>query len=301
MKLVTFVKSGSDRFGAVKGSGVLDLAEAYAAVYPTAKPGEKVWLNDAISFLRGGEAARRLASQLLQDSPTRAIPLDSVQLRPPIPNPSKVLCILANSKIRSDGAKFPVPAEPTFFNKFSSCLVASGGSIVIPKISRTVENEIELALVIGKEGKYISRENAMDYVAGYSVFNDISFRDLGKVPVVQKDMEPLKDWLRNKSLDASAPMGPCLALRDEIPDPHQLRLTLKVNGEVTQDGSTTELLWGIPEIIEAASYGFTLYVGDVISVGTCRRLGERRWLKDGDRVEAEIQGIGVLRHGVRAE
>jgi 2-keto-4-pentenoate hydratase/2-oxohepta-3-ene-1,7-dioic acid hydratase in catechol pathway len=141
----------------------------------------------------------------------------------------------------------------------------------------------------------------MDYVAGYSVFNDISFRDLGKVPVVQKDMEPLKDWLRNKSLDASAPMGPCLALPDEIRDPHQLRLTLKVNGEVTQDGSTTELLWGIPEIIEAASYGFTLYVGDVISVGTCRRLGERRWLKEGDRVEAEIEGIGVLRHGVRAE
>ena len=103
MKLVTFVKNGSDRLGALNGNGVLDLAAAYGAVDPAKKSGEKAWLNDAVSFLRGGEAARRLAARLLQDAPGRAVPLDSVQLRPPVPNPSKVLCILANTNSQRRG------------------------------------------------------------------------------------------------------------------------------------------------------------------------------------------------------
>jgi len=303
MRLITFVKEANDRLGMITPQGVVDLLQASDILGSEDRQAaeKNSFFHDIGAFLSGGDQATNLALRLLGQRGLVYLPLESLQLRPPVPNPAKILCIIANSKLRTEGAKFPIPAFPMFFSKFPHCLVEPGGAVLLPKISQKVENEIELAVVIGKSGKYIQRAQAMDHVAGYTIINDISFRDLGKVPALDSTMEPLKDWMKNKSLDRSAPMGPWLVLKDEISDPHCLRLTLKVNGEVLQDGNTQDMLYGIPEIIEFASKGITLEVGDVIATGTCSRVGAHKFLKNGDEIEAEIEGIGVLRHSAAVE
>ncbi|HUI01792.1 MAG TPA: fumarylacetoacetate hydrolase family protein, partial [Nitrososphaerales archaeon] len=194
---------------------------------------------------------------------------------------------------------------PYFFTKFRSALLGPGDQILLPRVSTKVDWEVELAVIIGKGGKYISRDRALDHVAGYTVANDISFRDLQYPPGWPEKLNPLgMNWVKGKALDSSLPLGPWLVTKDEIPDPQNLGLHLRVNGETKQDSSTSDMVFDVATLIEYASAGITLKPGDVISTGTPLGValwGDRRFLADGDLVEAEVEGIGVLRNPVKRE
>lgn len=225
--------------------------------------------------------------------------LDDVQLKGtiqydvPIARPQKIICLGRNYKKHAEELNNVVPSEPLIFAKMPSSLLAHKKTIVIPKNVGRVDHEIELALVINKTGKNIPATQAMNYIGGYTVLNDVTARALQKEDTKQK-----KPWMRSKSFDTFCPMGPYLVPFDDLDDPHNLKLSLKVNGEVKQEANTAELIFKIPEIIAFISKHMTLQPGDVIATGTPAGVSE---LKPGDVVVGEIEHLGVLENNVTAE
>jgi 2-keto-4-pentenoate hydratase/2-oxohepta-3-ene-1,7-dioic acid hydratase in catechol pathway len=209
----------------------------------------------------------------------------------PVPNPGKVICIGLNYRDHAIETKATIPKEPVVFNKFPSCLVPSGAKVPLPRESDQIDFEGELVVVIGKSGRRIPRERAMDHVFGYTIGHDVSARDW------QKNKEG-KQWLLGKSFDAFAPIGPEIVTMDEVPDPHALEIQSRVNGEVMQDSNTGEMIFKIDELIAYVSQVTTLEPGDVIFTGTPAGVGvarnPQRFLKPGDVVEVEIEKLGVL-------
>lgn len=191
----------------------------------------------------------------------------------------------------------PIPNEPVVFSKFSQTVVGPEDAVILPKVAHEVDYEAELVVVIGKQGKNISKENAFSHVAGYTCGNDISARDWQKG-------RPGGQWLLGKSPDTFAPTGPYLVTSDEV-DPHNLRIGLRLNGETLQNSSTKELIFGIDEVIAHLSQLITLQPGDLIFTGTPPGVGAARnpqiYLKPGDRMEVEIEDVGVLSNPVVAE
>ncbi|MCX5445392.1 MULTISPECIES: fumarylacetoacetate hydrolase family protein [Streptomyces] len=188
------------------------------------------------------------------------------------------------------------PAEPRLFPKLSSSVIGSGEAVVIdPELTQRVDWETELAVVIGTEARQVSETDALRYVFGYTVANDISARDL---------QERDGQWLRGKGLDTFCPFGPVLVTADEIPDPQRLRIRTRVNGETVQDGSTADMVFGVPALIAYLSRFFTLRPGDVVLTGTPAGCGDfmrpRRGLRPGDLLESEVEGIGRLANPVRS-
>ncbi len=193
---------------------------------------------------------------------------------------------------------------PYIFTKFRNTLIGAGDDIVLPRLSKQVDWEVELAVVIGRRGKYIAKGDAYSYVAGYTVANDISFRDLQIPPGPREENRMGLNWVMGKGLDSSFPLGPWLVTRDELQNPHNLAISLSVNGEQRQSSNTGEMIFKIDELIEYISGGITLSPGDIISTGTPAGIARRTgvpYLKDGDRVEARIEGIGTLENVARAE
>ena len=186
-----------------------------------------------------------------------------------------------------------IPASPIIFSKFSSCVVAPGESIRVPVGSEKTDYEAELAFVIGRRASNVSASDAMEYVLGYTNFNDVSARDFQFAD---------GQWQRGKSCDTFAPMGEYIATKDEIPDPHNLRISFRLNGTTLQDSNTGQLIFKIPELVEFLSRSITLEPGDVIATGTPPGVGFARkppiFLKDGDLAEVEIEGLGVLSNPV---
>ncbi|EPR69437.1 Fumarylacetoacetate hydrolase family protein [Cyclobacterium qasimii M12-11B] len=182
-----------------------------------------------------------------------------------------------------------VPEQPVLFMKATSALSGPFDPIVIPKNSQATDWEVELAVVIGKKASYVSEEDAMDHVFGYVVHNDVSERDF--------QLRHGGQWVKGKSADSFAPLGPNLVTKDEIPDPHKLRLWLKVNGEMLQDSNTSDLVFNIPQLVSHISQYMSLLPGDVISTGTPAGVGmglkPPRYMKAGDVVELGIDGLGV--------
>ena len=219
---------------------------------------------------------------------------------PPVASPSKILCAFVN--YRAHGSeKGSMPDEPVFFLKPTNCLVGDGDEVVVPRFSSKPDHEVELGVIIGKQAKDVEAQEAYDHVAGYTVINDISFRDAMKRGVADTLLGV--NLFKSKVADTSLPMGPVMVTREEIPDPYPLELTLRVNGEVRQHGTTGDMLFKIPELIAAASEGNTLLPGDVIATGTCGGAGlfTGRFLNEGDRVEAEVERVGVLRNVIRRQ
>jgi len=220
------------------------------------------------------------------------------RLLPPVPRPEKVICIGVNYADHAAEVGVEVPHEPVVFNKFVSTLIAHGDAIRLPKISRRVDFEAELIVVIGKRGRDIARQDAYDYVAGYCCGNDVSARDW------QKE-KPARQWLLGKTFDTFAPLGPELVLKDEIADPMQLGIQLRLNGQVMQNSNTNQCLFDIPALIAYISQVVTLEVGDLIFTGTPPGVGDMRtppvYLKPGDTVEVEIESLGVLKNHVKQE
>ncbi|GMQ29653.1 fumarylacetoacetate hydrolase family protein [Algoriphagus confluentis] len=212
------------------------------------------------------------------------------RLGSPIARPSKIICIGLNYRKHAEEAGMAVPEVPIIFMKATSSLCGPFDPIFIPKNSVKTDWEVELAVVIGKRAKYVKKENAYDYIAGYCLHNDVSERDF--------QLHHGGQWVKGKSADHFAPLGPVLVTRDEIKDPHNLRLWLKLNGKTLQDSSTSDLIFDIPTLIAHLSQYMTLLPGDVISTGTPAGVGmglkpEPQYLKEGDVVELGIEGLGV--------
>lgn len=215
---------------------------------------------------------------------------------PPVARPSKIVCIGLNYAKHARETGAGIPQEPILFFKSTTALVGPNDAVIIPKNAVKTDWEVELAVIIGKKAGYVSEEDALDYVAGYCLLNDVSEREF--------QMERGGTWDKGKGCDTFAPLGPFLATKDEIEDVHQLRLWLKLNGETMQDGNTNDLIFGIPKLVSYISQFMTLLPGDIISTGTPAGVGlgfhPPVYLKPGDVVELGIDGLGTSRQTVKA-
>ena len=188
----------------------------------------------------------------------------------------------------------PIPASPVIFSKYSNCVIGPGDTIILPVGSTQTDYEAELAFVMGRKARNVSRDNALDYVLGYTNLNDVSARDFQFAD---------SQWQRGKSCETFAPMGEYIATTDEVPNPQDLSIKLRLNGEVMQDSNTCQMIFGVAELIEYLSRYITLEPGDVVATGTPPGVGFARkppvYLKNGDLVEVEIDGLGTLSNPVR--
>jgi 2,4-didehydro-3-deoxy-L-rhamnonate hydrolase len=213
----------------------------------------------------------------------------SARLGACIARPSKIICIGLNYSKHAKESGMEIPKEPIVFMKANSSLSGPDDDVVIPKGSRKTDWEVELAVVIGKRALYVSARDALDYVAGYCLHNDYSEREF--------QLERGGQWTKGKSCDTFAPLGPFMATKDEIPDPHNLRLWLKRNGEIYQDSNTSDLIFSVPVLVSYLSQFMSLLPGDVISTGTPSGVGlgfkPPRFLEAGDVIELGIDGLGV--------
>lgn len=237
----------------------------------------------------GGDGLTRLKNWLEENSNTCPKVEGEVRLGAPLCRPSKIVCIGLNYAKHAAESGMAIPKEPVLFFKATSAIVGPNDNVVIPKGSVKTDWEVELAVVIGKKASYVSKENAMSHVAGYVLHNDISEREF--------QIEREGQWVKGKSCDTFAPLGPFIATRDEIADPHNLNLWLNVNGEQLQNSNTSDFVFDIPTSISYISQFMTLLPGDVISTGTPFGVGlgfdPPRYLKPGDVVELGIDGLGT--------
>jgi 2-keto-4-pentenoate hydratase/2-oxohepta-3-ene-1,7-dioic acid hydratase in catechol pathway len=284
MRLVTF-RSGGTMIGALRDNEVVILDSVAA---------------DMLMLIEMGQSGLRQAAQAVATArPTDIRPIDQVQLLAPIPLPRKnIVCLGMNyaeharESLRFKGLAAKMPEHPVFFTKAVTTVNNPEGKVPLdPRITQQFDYEVELAFIIGKGGKNIKREDAMNHVWGYTIINDLSARDL---------QTRHQQFYKAKSLDGTCPMGPCILTADEVLDPAELGLRMRVNGETRQDSTVADLIFDIPTIIEVLSLGQTLEPGDIIATGTPSGVGMGRdpqeFLKAGDVVEAEIDRIGVLRN-----
>ncbi|MFO0983931.1 MAG: fumarylacetoacetate hydrolase family protein [Planctomycetota bacterium] len=212
----------------------------------------------------------------------------------PVRRPDKVLAMARNYQAHAEEFKAQVPEEPIFFAKLAQSLTPHDAPVVIPAwLSTRVDHEVELAVIIGTTAKNVLPERALDHVAGYSILNDVTARDLQT-----QDIQNRRPWVRSKSLDTFGPFGPFVVPKAYVPNPHELDITLKVNGQVRQSSNTAKMIFKIPAVIAAISRYTTLQPGDVIAMGTPEGVGP---VGHGDVMEATIPGLGTLKNAVRAE
>ncbi len=285
MRFITFQTAQGPRVGVVRDGRYVDLANADPTLPWTLK-----------ELLAGGDdVTRRLAAAV---STGATIDPGSVRLLAPIREPQKVICVGLNYADHARESGLEPPPEPVIFNKFPTAVAAHGDTIPLPGESQEVDYEAELVVVIGRRARRVAVENALDYIGGYCVGNDVSARDwqIGK---------PGKQWLLGKTFDGFAPFGPELVTPDEVGDPGHLRIQCRVNGQVLQDSNTEQLIFSVPQLVAYISQVCTLLPGDVIFTGTPPGVGFARkppiFLKPGDVVEVEIERIGLLRNTFAAD
>jgi 2-keto-4-pentenoate hydratase/2-oxohepta-3-ene-1,7-dioic acid hydratase in catechol pathway len=291
MRLVSYAADGGSHLGALTEHGVVELS---AAAHELSLPREI--FASMSSWLEAGAPRLVDAAKLTAASLAGARPLSDVRLLPPVPRPGKIVAIGLNYRDHSieSGAAAP-PKSPIIFAKFPNSIAGPEDSIVIPVGNPNVDYEAELAVVIARRGKAIPAARAFEYIAGYMPLNDVSAR-------VWQFAD--KQWVRGKSCDTFCPTGPHLTTSDEVPDPHALAIRARVNGVTMQDSHTSKMIFRVPELIEFTSASITLEPGDIIATGTPEGVGAFRkppvFLKSGDVVEVEIEGLGILRNPVVA-
>ena len=282
MKLIRFGAPGRERPGLILPDGRRIETSSVAADY------------DEAFFGSGG--LERLARWLAEDGAAAPVVPDDARLGPPIGRPSKIVCVGLNYRDHARESGMAIPDEPVLFFKATTALSGPNDDVIIPKGSTKTDWEVELAVVIGRRASYVEKNAALSHVAGYVLHNDYSERAF--------QLERGGQWVKGKSCDTFAPLGPFLATPDEIPDVHNLRMWLKVNGEAQQSGSTKDLVFGVPALVSYISQFMTLLPGDVISTGTPAGVGlgqkPPRFLADGDVVELGIEGLGSSRQRLRA-
>ena len=227
------------------------------------------------------------------EAKSNLISLDTLELGPPVPEPDKILCLGVNYREHAAEAQQELPAVPMFFAKFRNSLIGPTSPILLPRVSRQIDYEGELAVIIGTRCKEVAEPEALQYVAGYSIMNDVTARDI---------QLQTSQWTAGKALDTFAPMGPGMVLASDIPDPQTLMLTTRVNGQVVQHESTASMIFSVATSIAFLSFLMTLEPGDIIATGTPSGVGFKRtpplFLREGDVVEVEIEGIGRIRNPV---
>jgi acylpyruvate hydrolase len=285
MRLVTFQHQGQVRLGALVGDSILDLNQANPAI-----PADIFLLLTARTSVL--ETAREVLASA--DAAT-LLPESDVTLLAPLPRPGKILCVGHNYKGHIGIGRTELPDYPNIFCKTANTITGHHHPIVVPRVTQQVDYEAELAVIIGKRGRDIPEIEAMDYVAGYSIFNDVSARDYQK---------RTSQWLLGKSFDTFGPLGPALVTVDEVPDPHCLDLELRVNGVPKQRANTRDLIFSVPFLVSYLSQIMTLDPGDIIATGTPAKLPEaadpQRFMEPGDVVEITIEKLGTLRNTVQS-
>lgn len=248
-------------------------------------------------LIAAGPAALKAARDAVNSSEAVKHDAARVKLLPPIPDPHKIVCLGLNYRDHAAETGAQIPKEPVLFSKYATALIGHGDSIVLPPVSQEVDYEAELVIVVGKGGRNIKAASAMEHVFGYTIGHDVSARDWQ----LKKDQ---KQWMVGKTFDTFAPTGPYIVTADELPDPHNLPIRLRLNGQTMQDSNTKQMIFDVATVLAYLSQVFTLYPGDIIFTGTPPGVGIARkppvWLKPGDVVEVEIEGIGVLRNPVVA-
>jgi len=283
MQFVTLERNGSAEPGVIAGGNVVSLK---GAGFPT-----------LLAIIEGGPEARRRIEMWVAKPPADSVQsLAGTRLLAPIPRPPKIICVGLNYRDHAIESKMEIPKVPTIFAKFATSVIGPGDTIVLPKNSVKPDYEAELAFVIGKGGRYISKERWQDHVFGYTNLNDVSARDYQMATT---------QWMMGKTFDTFAPFGPTIVTADEVADPHALDIQMIINGEVLQSSNTSQLIFRIPELIEYLSSVCTLEPGDIVSTGTPSGVGfsrtPPRWLRAGDECVVKISGLGELRNPVRAE
>jgi acylpyruvate hydrolase len=290
MKLVTYSQAGQARLGAFRpDSGeqqIVDLNRADSRLP-----------DNILAFLEAGEPARSLAQHALAAPPPAAVvERAAVKLMAPIPRPGKIICLGLNYRDHALESNQAIPTYPVVFAKFANVVIGTGEAIVIPKLTQEVDYEAEFGVVIGKRGRAIAEADALNYVAGYVPFHDVSARDY---------QMRTSQWVIGKTFDTFGPMGPALVTADEIPEPNNLNIQLRIGDEVLQSSNTRNLIFSVPQIIFHLSAVMTLEPGDVIATGTPGGVGvsrnPKRFLKPGDVVRIEIERLGTLENPVVAE
>ncbi|ATL49479.1 ureidoglycolate lyase [Chitinophaga caeni] len=281
MKLTRFGTPGSEKPAVVTGAGTFDVS-AFGEDF-----GERFFETAGLERLAGWWEQNK--------SSCPAVPADA-RIGSPIQRPSKIVCIGLNYADHAKETNAAIPKEPIVFFKSTSSLVGPNDALVIPKGSEKTDWEVELAVVIGKKASYVNEENAMDYVAGYCLHNDYSERAF--------QLERGGQWVKGKSNDTFAPLGPWLVTKDEIKDVNNLRLWLTLNGKTMQDGTTANLIFKIPFLVAYLSQFMTLLPGDVISTGTPAGVGlgmnPNVYIKAGDVIELGIDGLGTSKQVAEA-
>jgi 2-keto-4-pentenoate hydratase/2-oxohepta-3-ene-1,7-dioic acid hydratase in catechol pathway len=274
MKLVCFefFTEGAPRPGLLLDDAILDLT-------PLGVP-------DTVSCIAVGMTALRQALEMPNAS---LIARDGVRLRAPIPHPQRIFCVGLNYRDHAIESKMEMPKVPTIFLKLPSAVIGPQEPVRIPSLTKQPDYEVEFAVVIGKQGRNIAKENWREYVFGYTILNDVSARDVQLAT---------SQWTLGKSFDTFCPIGPAIVTDDEIDDPHSLNIQLSIGGEVLQHSNTRELIFKAPELIAYISSITALEPGDIISTGTPAGVGlgrtPQRWLQPGETMVAEVEGLGQL-------
>jgi 2-keto-4-pentenoate hydratase/2-oxohepta-3-ene-1,7-dioic acid hydratase in catechol pathway len=292
MRLVTYESNGKWRAGLTVEDKVIDASLAAKAANISFEGSEI--LNRSIIQLSHEEQSQleEAARELVELDLSAAYRMDDVLLGPPIPDPDKIICLGLNYVSHAEEAGFKPPEVPILFAKFRNALTGPTSPICLPGLSEEIDYEGELAVVIGRQCRRASEENALKYAAGYMAFHDVSARDL---------QFRSGQWLSGKALDTFAPCGPALVV-SEISDPQNLNLATRVNGQTLQQSNTHHMIFSVAQTISYISQLMTLEPGDIIATGTPEGVGFKRtppvFLKDGDVVEVEIEKIGTLRNPV---
>ena len=280
MKLASYIVEGAPTFGVVVGDQVVTVSKHLGAKYPTLRSALEAGALDEI---------RRVAAGARPDHK-----ISDLRFLPVIPDPPKILCAGLNYRSHVAETGRETPTKPSMFSRFTNTILGHEGVMIRPSVSEQFDFEGELAIIVGRAGRHVPVERALDYVAGYTCFNDGSVRDFQKISVTA-----------GKNFPASAPLGPWMTTADEIPDPSALTLTTRLNGKEMQRSTTSLLIHSVPAIISYVSDFTFLEPGDVIATGTPEGVGHKRtpplWMKSGDVVEVEISGIGTLRNRVEDE
>lgn len=281
MKLIRFGAPGQEKPGVIlPGNRKVDVSEVVDDY------------NER--FFASNDSVNEINDWLKTNTHDLPIIKDSVRLGAPLQRPSKIVCIGLNYANHAKESGMSIPEEPIIFFKATSAICGPYDDLVLPRGGDKTDWEVELAVIIGKEAKYVREETAMDHVFGYCLHNDYSERAF--------QLEQGGQWVKGKSCDTFAPLGPFIATREEIPDPHQLPLWLKLNNETLQDSNTSDLIFSIPHLVSYLSQFMTLLPGDIISTGTPEGVGlgfdPPRYLKAGDVVELGIEGLGTAKQKV---
>ena len=275
MKLVTYsTGSGAPKVGYIEDGGIQPLGD-----------------GSLLEYIVHGRSPDRRPSEAGE-----TVALEEASLHPPIARPEKIVAIGLNYEDHAAETGAEIPDKPVVFTKYPNTIIGPGAPIRIPPITEQVDYEAELAVIIGRRAKDVSESEALDYVFGYTNANDVSARDL--------QFSEGGQWTRSKSIDTFLPLGPYVATRDEIPDPQDLFIRAILNGETVQDGTTSRMIFSVAELVSFLSQGMTLEPGDVIITGTPPGVGMARdpqlWMKPGDEVSIEIEGLGTLTNPVEA-